>query len=447
MKNFRLIFIVVILVAIAGFSGAGFAMKGTAKLAPAGERPQKEELAASGQASAGHALLDNPGARQEWNSIKQEIERLNQIKRSAVAERRRVANEILKRVEDPIMLEYINSSVVLLREYLNISVELRQHANARFEPIDAAATTYFNAIFAREGKVITKIDFKFKGEGVQLGRIMKINYMDPEGTPHEIRYYIKTHQHGSLSASGSGSVANVDLKELFVYKVLEYIGYGPKVHFFFNPLSPGGFFIATQDAGFTKVAGKNKKFEVFDHIMRDYESTPNAAEHDDARRNIIALDMISRVLRITDTTPNPGNYGLVTVGAEKSKWKLFDFRIHSAPEVEYLREKIFEDFCSGNGVFNYDFKEFLKGIFRDQATQQRKFAMAHDVVVTLTKAPGKKMLFLDAVRRAYDEVRGYAETNNDSLRLDLKVALPDFEHYFVAIQTNFKILTEGVKNI
>ena len=64
------------------------------------------------------------------------------------------------------------------------------------------------------------IAFRYKGDGVQLGRIMKITYQDSEEVPHEINYYIKTHQHGSLADSRTGSVVNIDLKELFVYKVL-----------------------------------------------------------------------------------------------------------------------------------------------------------------------------------------------------------------------------------
>ncbi len=279
---------------------------------------------------------------------------------------------------------------------------------------------------------------------------MAINYEDSFGQLHRIRYFIKTHQHGSTSATSS--TKPVDLKEIFVYKVLEYIGYGSKVHYFYNPIvsTPSGFFIATQDAGFTRIPGKGKNFEIFSHIAETYETTYTQIEHNNARRNLIALDMLTRILRVSDTITNPDNYGRVTVDGERTKWKLLDFRIQSEPDITYLRGEIFKDFCDGNGIFNYDAKEFFRGIFRNPATTRRKFEMAHEVIQEFRAGKAcqsrdaRKMSLLEAMARANDEVRCYMIEHYQSLRLDLDAKLSDFNRYFEAVKTNFGILTEGI---
>jgi hypothetical protein len=383
-----------------------------------------------------------------WDGIKSDIAVMNSMPRARLREKRQKAIEISGKLLR--LTSFIYGSTILRSEYEILSPGLSQYMNAMEEPIRESATRYFTALFERMGRTISEIRFTPKRSGVQLGTTMTIGYTDDnDDESHRITYYIKTHQHGSTSQVSS--VKLIDLKEIFIYKVLEYIGYGLKTHFFFNPLSSGGFFIATQDASFTKVSGKEKVFETFDRIVEAYERTHASADHDSTRRNIIALDILSRILRISDTTTNPDNYGSVTVNREIKKWKLLDFRIQSEPDIEYLRERILEDFRVGNGVFNYDAREFFKGIFRTSATERRKISMAYEIIEEFREGKpcqsreDKKMPLLEAMKRAFDEIRGYVTEHSDSLRLDRDAALDDLVRYFKAIKQNFGILAKGIE--
>lgn len=394
----------------------------------------------------------NPSAWIEWDQIKNKIQALGNLSWSQIRERKQLAIKMyFQAAKIPATHSIIMQNPIIQSEYLSLLDSLARYTNALTEPLEEAAIIYFTALFKQQSKrIIATPTFRPKGLGVQLGRIMAINYADSVGRSHRIEYFIKTHQHGSTS--GASSVKPVDPKEIAVYKILEYIGYGPKVHFFYNPIAatPGGFFIATQDAGFTKISDKNKTFKVFSHILGTYEATYAQTEHDSARRNIIVIDMLSRILRLSDTVTNPDNYGRVTVNSERTKWKLLDFRIHSEPDISYLRTEIFNDFCIGNGVSNYDAQNFFRDIFRDQTTTTRKFAMAREIAqeFRVGKAcqsrDAKKMPLLAAMTKAHSEVQEYIKQHHQQLRLDLNKKLWDLDQYFAAVQTNFTLLAEEI---
>jgi hypothetical protein len=393
----------------------------------------------------------NSEAWTAWNEIKSEIQEIHNLPPRQNKFKVTLTRELYPKLisfSNGELAEFLRTHFIMKEELRIISQSLAQYLNILAEPIQESATIYFTALFERMGRTISEIRFTPKRSGVQLGTTMAIEYTDDD-KPQIITYYIKTHQHGSTSQVSS--VKPIDLKEIFIYKVLEYIGYGPKTHFFFNPLSSGGFFIATQDAAFTKVSGKEKVFEMFDEIVDNYERTHASTDHNVARRNIIALDILSRILRISDTTTNPGNYGRVTVNGERTKWKLLDFRVQSEPDITYLRREIFEDFRIGNGVFNYDAREFFRGVFRVSATERRKFSMAHEIIKEFREGKpcqsreNKKMPLSDAIKRAFDEIRDYVTGHGDSLRLDRNAALNDLARYFEAIKQNFGILAKGIE--
>src|SRR3989338_6149158 len=341
------------------------------------------------------AAAANPAALREWDNIKQTLEDLSALPRGRTIQRKRLAAEIGSKLAP--LQEFILGHPVFNAEHFALSAQLFQYMNAITESIKLAARTYFEALLKRMGKEITDITFTPKRDGIQLGITMMITYMVPEAggagaaaaaaksQMHRITYYIKTHQNGSTSQASS--IKPVDPKELFVYKVLEYTGYGPKAHFFFNPLSEGGFFIATQDLAFTKIMDKRKNFTFFDDVKAKYNATPEDPAHDEARQAIICLDILTRILRLRDTTTNPGNFGHVTVaslGKERSKWKLLDFSVIEDAEF-YLNPRIFEGFQAGNGVFNYDYAEFLRHSFRNPAYEGKKMAMADQIMAELHK--------------------------------------------------------------
>lgn len=248
-----------------------------------------------------------------------------------------------------------------------------------------------------------------------------------------ITYHIKTHQNGSTSENSS--IKPVDLKELFIYKLLEFTGYGPKTHFFYNLLSSSGFYIATQDLGFTKAIEKNKTFTLFQKVSKE------------ARKAIISLDIISRILRLKDTTTNQGNFGVVTVNNDRSKWKILDFRVTDDSEY-YLSPQIMERLKEGNGVFNYIYSNFTYYIFKDKDYQVKRMELSKQVVDELNLGKlcqtGRKMAFPKAIEKVYNEMIDYVIAHKQNLNLNFSLVIADLNKYTKAITENFEILTRGV---
>ncbi|XP_055308477.1 uncharacterized protein LOC129572533 [Sitodiplosis mosellana] len=122
------------------------------------------------------------------------------------------------------------------------------------EYIKMAAKFYFSIRFANRGEnPDVEIAFKPKEKsGAQGGLICEVSKSGAQPTI----YHIKTHL--GISTLTSHHVG-VDLRELFVYKLLELIKVGPKVHFLRNiHVSRFGIYIATEDvAGFTRKSEAN----------------------------------------------------------------------------------------------------------------------------------------------------------------------------------------------
>jgi hypothetical protein len=254
-------------------------------------------------------------------------------------------------------------NVLLLKEQLGLSRDIAQHINAHVLSIQKAAQVYFEQFYGRNKKVITSITFTPKLSGDYSGTKINIEYKDNDiGPIHKISYFVKTHQYGSTSRSAS--MAPVDLKELFAYKVLEYIGFGPKVHFIANPLSSGGFYIATQDAAFTKETSKSKFFHRYEDLEPKFKAhlaSNNKVDHETSK-GISAIDILSRILVLTDAATNATNFGQVTVREKEIKWKIIDFRAMTISQYGML--EIYEGFKLGNGRFNYP--ETMATILRHQ---------------------------------------------------------------------------------
>ncbi|KAJ2985286.1 hypothetical protein HDV02_000622, partial [Globomyces sp. JEL0801] len=66
------------------------------------------------------------------------------------------------------------------------------------------------------------------------------------------------------------------------------------------------------------------------------------------KMELLKLDLISRILCISDSTTNSGNFGYCN--AEKKAY-IIDFGINE--RAEYFKENLMEGFLDGNGEFNY----------------------------------------------------------------------------------------------
>lgn len=242
---------------------------------------------------------------------------------------------------------------------------------------------------------ITKIEQKGDFKGAQLGG--KVTKTSENGS---FNYFLKTHQDGNRKKQISrnySSITTVDcdkvnLKELFIYKLLEKIEIGPKTNFFVNPISKNNLIIATEDiaarGGTFYIAADFKKFQLYTGL---FDNTTNEIDNDknvvrlksdpskqislellnDLKSKFTRLDLLNRALCLNDV--NEGNYGLIKDSNNEYFVKLVDFR---APEDSRSRNyKIDSDdflfsFLKANG-FIYRNDGFIRSVLGNKAENEK----------------------------------------------------------------------------
>lgn len=172
---------------------------------------------------------------------------------------------------------------------------------------------------------------------------------------------------------GSKSVVNkreserfLDLKEPFIYKILEQLNLGPEVHFIINPYINRGFYIATKDISgngyFSTMNPMEKKIEV--ELSGENKFLKNITEENIKNLSIglSELNLVGLIYSLEDL--NTGNYGYIFPNEKASKdynqniidtrdFKIIDF----APPCyrENKKDKIpFDE--------KYEFKQNIKNI-------------------------------------------------------------------------------------
>jgi hypothetical protein len=213
------------------------------------------------------------------------------------------------------------------------------------------------------------VEFTAKPDGIQMGRIALVTL------PHDptIKYYIKTHSNGFKSEQSSAAKP-VNAIELMVYKVLERLGIGCEVHFFGR--DELNFYIATRDANeggrfteYSKIKRSDRAStaplwgvlsEVLVHPMvkeeAERETIESAIAKDPLAQNFIQqisiLDLLARLMLLTDLQTNGDNFGFVHQDAAFPILKVIDFRLRETDNFS-LSERDFGGFLAGNGFFNY----------------------------------------------------------------------------------------------
>ena len=205
--------------------------------------------------------------------------------------------------------------------YKTLLPKIAEYLDGNAEVIQAAVREHFLAQHCKSGLDESLFDISFapKKSGIQTGFICDVS----NGT-QTARYYIKTHQHGPTEDNAK-SMQHPDTKELFVYKLLHYIGIGPHVHFIIP--SHGAkrtIYIATKDCHLVLLSSLTK------------DTANNTA--------LLQLDLISRILCLRDCTTNSSNCGQV---GEKAM--IVDFRIEKQ-SWGYAKPDILTKFCEFFGI-------------------------------------------------------------------------------------------------
>ena len=404
----------------------------------------KEEL----ESRTNHSIVEDEDRNifEIWATIQRDIDLCKEI--SDRRERRKKGVEVALKVtyNFRFLKKFLNKypSIDAESEYYLAEVEnLSQYINDTLNILERCSSEYFIDYFQQQNIKVLDISFSPKIAGAQRGRIAVVKIMNNSLEERNITYFIKTHQHGS--ASGKEIVHPVDPKEIFVYKVLEYTGLGPIAHFFYDPLSQGSFYIATQDCGFSndKENQNAKTFFIFNKLKELFVSRERSVD-DDIIRGITKADIISRILCLRDVTCNSSNFGFVYFDGRK-KCKIIDFRIETQDVYRY--RDIFGGYFEGNGFMNYWDDDTLKSIFKGRLEVDR-VRTAEQVINELKNGiEGQHMAFIRAVETAYDETATYFERHQNYIEINIARddETQDFRKYFQSIKINMEEFMQGLQ--
>jgi hypothetical protein len=229
-----------------------------------------------------------------------------------------------------------------------------------------------------------------------------------------------------------------DLKELFMYKVLEKIGYGPKAEFVVDRdvAQTGieeGIMIITRDTSYTKQPSlEEKSFKTFGEIKDEIASTPAEEIADETKRDIVAIDILSRVFLLEDIMVNDGNFGIVEVSQKgskeiKTKWKIVDFMPPKSQKGKahlgdrkyaytnhYGGSTITHGFTSGNFSHTYAEDSPVSKILSDRRAKE----LGVSVITSLEDGKSKRKSSMQlAVNASFEEILQFLKQNEESLRL------------------------------
>ena len=293
-----------------------------------------------------------------------------------------------------------------------------------------------------------KIKFGDKRNGVQLGFKLQI-----ETQTNQLLYHIKTHQHGSQSTLCSSN-KKCDIKELFVYKMLNKLGLMPEVHFiYYNYNGSFQFCIATLDVKddykLNIQNADNFNLIANDELMHKY---PRIIEIPDFTYYLTLVDMLVRIFKLSDCLTNFGNFGFIideTISL-KVKLYLFDFQVSVADNYGYHSRPILNQLKNENRELNI-FSNFCQNVLKDREESVR-INESKCVINNLNKN------FFALLEESYNEIFNYFQDsvllyykfiNFYALSLDeyiakiddkdenKKIKYDDFNFYVQSVKNNF----------
>ena len=178
-----------------------------------------------------------------------------------------------------------------------------------------ASKLYFKKLFHNQD---FETEIWGKKNGCQLGFKLKLVFKD-----YSLSYHIKTHQYGSSSSQTCHK--KCDIKELFIYKVLNKIEILPEVHFFHYLIDKVvQFCVASLDVidNSNKIL-KNNNLNI--PIRKDYFDKYNVYKNQDLEYYLTFVDILSRIFVLSDCLTNDGNFGFIMNGGSL-KLYIYDFK-------------------------------------------------------------------------------------------------------------------------
>ena len=180
-----------------------------------------------------------------------------------------------------------------------------------------------------------------------LGNFVSIKENDLSGAnagfiaidKNDCRYFVKTF------SELSSSTKKIDCRELFAYKVLEHLGFGPETHCLIQKFSSSqgsktkGSYIVTKDVGVVDKKDELKK-EFFRDDDKDGLTYCEAVNDKGFLVELFSIASINSILRLRDTFgDNTGNYGIVKTTMKNESFKYEPILIDHLP-------------CTSNGIID-----------------------------------------------------------------------------------------------
>jgi hypothetical protein len=284
----------------------------------------------------------------------------------------------------------------------------------------------------KDGKINYSFKISNKQKGGQFGALCTVS----DGNTYK-SFYVKTYygypakanlnseetMNASISLKTSSDFikdsypeteySQVDFKELFVYKVLELIELGPKIHFMINPYLKDGVLLVTENLN----DPENKFIEMTktNELNFDIQSKLNAirlGKYNDkeyqtynALIDMLEIDIVNRIFTLNDF--NTDNFGYLIKKEENvifdeenfaENWlsnhhdfKIIDF-ISSIKKCDnYIEQEIVSSFLEGNSITKY-LKGSVMYVAINRTIEQNKIKA--NKIVEIKKKMNKKNYIL-----------------------------------------------------
>ena len=273
----------------------------------------------------------------------------------------------------------------------------------------------------------------------------------------------------------------LNFKELFVYKVLEYLEMGPKSYFLKIPILKDGFFIITEDLNseyecFIEMSKIDGILETLVNSILLYlkRGSINADSYGQfhALTGLLEMDTINRIFNLHDS--HDGNFGYLAkehfdssqdsidlnMGEnwlkQEHKFKIVDF-IAPSTDSSYEIKNIFQTFLDGNSVTKYlkghimDFAICRQDLRRNEELIQKnnseKIFFGKQVICSLEKRFKEYGGFRQLLLKAKENVLLFLnnmrcqEISDDAL----KAGIDDIDVYISGIIYNYNTLKESIE--
>lgn len=288
------------------------------------------------------------------------------------------------------------------------------------------------------------------------------------------KFFLKTHQDGSrenfcssdmFTSKTLATAKPVNLKELFLYKLLEKINIGAEVSFLVNSFTKNTVNISTKNIDSFVMAGLlNANFSInkdlFDYTKNEIDKENNIVKlksnsdiqmsielFEELKSKFTRFDLLNRALCLEDM--NEGNYGLVKNTDGNYSIKVVDFRAPNTAKTYKFDEDIFSrSFLNANG---YIYKQggFAK-IILEEDEDNKKIILGYknlDVLNNITDG---------LLEETYQEIENFAMQidnisdkqnaeimgigNIDKKRKMSNPAIDDLQRYCLDIRSNINMI-------